>query len=332
VVSYLFGHLLLAAAWSLWTGWELVLHGGAILEVAMKLLVPVDFSPSSETVIAEIEARPWPAGTEALVLNVVDIMGTGSGVMDVGSILAMEREKSRQLVEAIAGRLSSAGVKATGDVIEAMPRTGISDYAKECAADFIILGSHGHSGLVRFLLGSVAKSVLRSASCSVEIVRAAPNNAGGHNAMRILLATDGSEYSRAAASSIASRPWLAGSQFKVVSFAEVPPFCLPPNASTDHDTTLDGLREDIIQAADDAVESAQSILKRRGLDSTGAATVGDPRTGILDDASKWGARLIVLGSHGSGGSQHMPPGGTAETVALHAHCSVEVIRGIEVES
>jgi Universal stress protein family len=42
---------------------------------------------------------------------------------------------------------------------------------------------------------------------------------------------------------------------------------------------------------------------------------GDPRSIILDSAQAWPADLIVLGSHGRRGS-----------VAVHAHCSVEVIR------
>src|SRR5262249_27669968 len=116
----------------------------------MKLLVAVDFSPSSETVIAEIEARPWPTGTEAIVLHVIDVMGLGSGVMDLGSILEEEREQARQLVDSIAARLSVTGIKAAGDLIDASPRDGIVAYAKESAADFIIIGSHGHSDLVRF--------------------------------------------------------------------------------------------------------------------------------------------------------------------------------------
>src|SRR5262249_60829053 len=122
----------------------------------MKLVIAVDFSPSSEEVIAEIESRPWPDGTEAIVLNVIDVMGLGSGVMDLGSVLEEEREHARQLVESIAGKLSSAGVKATGDVIDAIPRTAIPLYAKHCGADFIILGSHGHARLVRVLFGCAA--------------------------------------------------------------------------------------------------------------------------------------------------------------------------------
>jgi len=296
----------------------------------MKLLIAVDSSPSSETVIAEIEARPWAGGTEAIVLNIVDILGPGSGVMDVGSILEMERENAGQLVDAAARRLRSAGLNARGEVFDGVPRSAIPAYAREWGANFIIMGSHGHSGLVRFLLGSVAKSVLRNAPCSVEIVRARDDEAGSPRSradgLRVMLATDGSDYSQAAARTIAQRPWPAGSEFRVVSFAELPPFCLPPQAGPDQDGTLDGIREDTMERAERAVGSARAVLETVGLATTGAAVADDPRTGILDEATRCDADLIVLGSHGRAGAEGVTPGRTAETVALHAHCSVAVVR------
>jgi nucleotide-binding universal stress UspA family protein len=302
----------------------------------MKLLIAVDSSPSSETVIAVIEGRPWPGGTEAIVLNVVDIIGPGSGVMDVGSILEMERENAIQLVDTAAGRLGSAGLQATGEVIDGVPRSAIDAYAKEWGADFIIMGSHGHSDLVRFLLGSVAKSVLRSAPCSVEIVRPRADTVGPAkkpaDGLMVILATDGSEHSQAAARSIAERPWPAKSEFRVVSFAELPPFVQPPHQGPDQDSTLDAIREDIMERAEGAVESARALLEKAGLATTGAAVAGDPRTGILDEGTRWAADLIVLGSHGTARADGVAPGRTAETVALHAHCSVEIIRAIKMET
>jgi len=49
-------------------------------------------------------------------------------------------------------------------------------------------------------------------------------------------------------------------------------------------------------------------------------------TFILDVAKAWGVDLIVLGSHGRHGWDRLLMGSVAESVALHAHCSVEVIR------
>jgi nucleotide-binding universal stress UspA family protein len=57
-----------------------------------------------------------------------------------------------------------------------------------------------------------------------------------------------------------------------------------------------------------------------------AMPLGEPRAVILDTAKTWGANLIVLGSHGRRGMDRFLLGSVSEAVAIHAHCSVEVIR------
>jgi nucleotide-binding universal stress UspA family protein len=53
---------------------------------------------------------------------------------------------------------------------------------------------------------------------------------------------------------------------------------------------------------------------------------GDPRRVIVEEASKWAATMIVVGSHGRRGFNRVLMGSVSEFVAMHAHCSVEVIR------
>ena len=59
---------------------------------------------------------------------------------------------------------------------------------------------------------------------------------------------------------------------------------------------------------------------------------GDPRKVILDEAKDWGADLIVLGSHGYRSLERLMLGSVSESVATHAHCSVEVIREPKIKS
>jgi nucleotide-binding universal stress UspA family protein len=48
---------------------------------------------------------------------------------------------------------------------------------------------------------------------------------------------------------------------------------------------------------------------------------------ILEEAERWDADLIMLGSHGRHGIERLLIGSVSEAVALHAECSVEVVRG-----
>jgi len=59
--------------------------------------------------------------------------------------------------------LRNAGLKADSRVVENEIRTGILDAAEEWRGEVIVLGSHGEKGLRKFLLGSVAEYVARTA-------------------------------------------------------------------------------------------------------------------------------------------------------------------------
>jgi nucleotide-binding universal stress UspA family protein len=66
--------------------------------------------------------------------------------------------------------------------------------------------------------------------------------------------------------------------------------------------------------------------KAPGLEITTVIKNGHAKEVILDEAEKWGADLIVLGSHGYSGWQRFLLGSVSNAVATHAHCSVEIVR------
>jgi len=80
--------------------------------------------------------------------------------------------------------------------------------------------------------------------------------------------------------------------------------------------------------AGEVIAKARAVLGKLGIEHVEAADVvsGDPKTVILDEASEWKADLIALGSHGWHGVDRLIMGSVSESVAMHAHCSVEVIR------
>jgi nucleotide-binding universal stress UspA family protein len=62
------------------------------------------------------------------------------------------------------------------------------------------------------------------------------------------------------------------------------------------------------------------------LDITTEVLIGSPKRVIVEEAEKWGADLIVVGSHGYRSWERMLLGSVSQTVALHAECSVEIVR------
>ena len=91
--------------------------------------------------------------------------------------------------------------------------------ARKWPADLILIRAHNRTDFRNWMLGSVAKSVVESAPCSVEVVRAAgeEHSAARNRSMRILLATDGSDASLAAAQAVAETTWPEHTEVKVVS-------------------------------------------------------------------------------------------------------------------
>jgi nucleotide-binding universal stress UspA family protein len=286
----------------------------------MKVVLAVDFSVPSEVAVSEVMARPWPSGTSVHILHVVDLFALTNSVGYFDTFINKETDEASALGIAVAQRLQSRGLETNLKVIEGYPGTGIVDYAEQCGADLILVGSQGHSGIARLLLGSVAKMVLQNAHCSVEVVRATSRS----NGMKVLLATDGSDYSIAAAESVAERPWPDGSEFKIVSIVDlVIPANDPWYAAGE---VIDRLREENTKSSQEAVDAAQRILNDARLTSTPQVLMGSPKWRIVDEAKEWGANLVVLGSHGRRGMTRLLLGSVSEAVALHAHCSVEVIR------
>lgn len=166
----------------------------------------------------------------------------------------------------------------------------------------------------------------RFAPCSVEIVRAGLADESRRTAIKILLATDGSECSQVAVRSVAERSWPAGTEFRVVSVPELSAQVLQMISHN----AMDKLRGDAMKRAEDAEAAAEEILADAGLTESGtvAASAATPKELILQNAEEWGADLIVCGSHGRSGLSRFLLGSVSEAIASHAKCSVEIIRRI----
>lgn len=295
----------------------------------MKLLIATDLTPGSQKMIEVVSNRPWPASSEACVLHVVD---ESPFPLDA-DLLEMAREGAESAIKSIGERLGKSGLKVRTEVLLGHPRSAVPEYAKKWGADFLIVGSHGGSGLARFLLGSVAQHVLRTAPCSVEIVRASAQNTSlTGKGLKILLPTDGSKCSAAAIRSVANRPWPTGTCVKLISV--VSPFV--PVADTATGFFYAEQAVVAVEAVEKAARSraAEAIAEGREILSESAFArierseplMGSPKAVILDAAAEWGADMIVVGSHGWRGVDRLMMGSVSESVALHARCSVEVIR------
>jgi nucleotide-binding universal stress UspA family protein len=293
----------------------------------MKVLIAIDNSSSSKTVLQAALTRAWPGDAIFCVLHVVNLQRFER----LPALIEDAVREGERLAQEGATRISSAGYEAFPKASPGHPRSDISCFAKEWGADLILVGSHGHSAIGRFLLGSVAQGVLRTAPCSVEIVRGA--SVSPSSPMKVVLATDGSDFSLGAAQAVAAQPWPPGSVFKVLSVEELVVVGNQMEAASLSAvypaTLLEELTTQARERARSAVAAAKDVLSGAGLtlDAGDSMPLGDPRSVILETAKDWGADLIVVGSHGRRGLDRFLLGSVSEAVAIHATCSVQVVRG-----
>jgi nucleotide-binding universal stress UspA family protein len=143
--------------------------------------------------------------------------------------------------------------------------------------------------------------------------------------MKILVATDGSPSSTAAVDAVATRPWPPGTEVEVLTVIHTAvPFILDP-AYVIAFIYMDQMEKARKQAPVIA-ENAAARLRQAGLSTTTVVLEGAPKHLIVEEAERWGADLIVLGTHGHGPAGRFLLGSVAHAVVLHAPCSVEVVR------
>ncbi|HUK20349.1 MAG TPA: universal stress protein [Gemmatimonadales bacterium] len=147
----------------------------------MKVLLAIDESEPSEAATRAVLARG--PGTEVRILHVVEpagilipslLSGAEMGMWKPAELDALREARLRKadaLVRRAADTLKKGGLEVVAAVEEGDPRALILDIAADWHPDVIVVGSHGRTGLDRFLLGSVSEAVARHAPCSVEIAR-----------------------------------------------------------------------------------------------------------------------------------------------------------------
>jgi nucleotide-binding universal stress UspA family protein len=143
----------------------------------MRIILAIDDSEFSADAIDEVRARPWPSDTTVRVLSAVEPITPPVMEPYYDASVTLERirqeltSRSEELAARAADSLRKSGLKAETVVRPGDPRSVIVDEATEWSADLIVVGSHGYTGIKRFLLGSVAHSVVSHAPCSVHVVR-----------------------------------------------------------------------------------------------------------------------------------------------------------------
>ena len=149
--------------------------------------------------------------------------------------------------------------------------------------------------------------------------------------MKILLAIDDSEFSKAALDTVINQVRPADTDVQVLNVVEslrlAPPYVgsgIGPSVPAD----FAGLIEEWVDKAEGLVAQGARALEAAGFRVATSVKEGDAKTEILKFAEAWQPDLIVVGSHGRTGFERFLLGTVSEAVARHAKCSVQIVRPV----
>jgi len=135
------------------------------------VLVPTDESRGATAAVSPAVDIAGTYGATLHSLSVVDTRSLGIDVRSTSIADELERE-ARNAVDAVEERANSASVPKTETVVDyGLPSDFIRTYAETNDIDLVVMGTHGRSGISRYLLGSVAEHLVRTSPVPVMTVR-----------------------------------------------------------------------------------------------------------------------------------------------------------------
>lgn len=138
------------------------------------ILVPTDFSQSSDYAFRLAHALARDYGAKLVVLHAY-IPPSPVALAEMDPMIGPPDDYRKMLEQKLLQvTVPQKDVVLEHRLVEGFPTEVVIETAREVAADLIVMGTHGRTGLGRLLLGSVAEHVLRQAPCPVVTAKAPP--------------------------------------------------------------------------------------------------------------------------------------------------------------
>ncbi len=149
-----------------------------------KVLVPLDGSAYSESILEHLEMMAASCGSpEIILLTVIEPYSPESYIVPE-NILEEAHKKAvaqgRKHLEDLSSALSRKGIAASVEVLEGEPAETILEYARKSAVNLIMLSTHGRTGVTRWALGSNTDRVIRRSPIPILVV-SPPGIRSGNN-------------------------------------------------------------------------------------------------------------------------------------------------------
>jgi nucleotide-binding universal stress UspA family protein len=293
-----------------------------------KILVPLDGSALSERALPPALALAQQPGTEVILARVPAGKDRSAGEDRPAADDAQSRTDAQAYLDAL--RLRShqqPDLKLRTRLMNGDVASAIVDTAAAEAADLIVMSTHGHSGVTRWLLGSVTEKVLRSAPCPVLAVHAPAHAVGAPRPIQhIAITLDGSELSERA---LAPGVELAQRLHADVTLLRCVPRAAINGALDESERGLGRrLQQDLIDEAAAYLTARSAGAAQSGVVIKTEVRVGPAADNIYEFVEAYNTDLIVMATHGRTGVQRWVYGSVTEKVLHSVNTSLLVFRSV----
>ena len=276
-----------------------------------KLLVAVDGSASSLHALEE-SFRLSKEGT--VVVAVAPPFTVDLKIGAEGEIQKLLKEPCETALAKASEIAKAADAQIISICAMGLPHERIVDLSESEGCDLIVMGAKGMLSLEKTLMGDSTAKVI---GYSVKDVLVVPEKTTlGFN--RILVATDGSEYSRRAMVGAVEFAEAHDTELDVVAIVEISPeiYSIAPQVV-----------EEKVKKTEEYIGGIQKLAEAHGIKSRGfVRDSAEPYNVITEIAQKEQIGLILVGSHGRTGLKRFLMGSTAERVIAQAPCPVLVVK------
>ena len=252
------------------------------------ILIPTDGSDVATTAARYGLALAERFDATVHVLSVVDPdRFVTDAVGDVDDLISRQRARLHDRARSVVDRIAAeSAVAVETHVVEGRPSAALASAIDDYDADLVAMGTHGRSGVDRYLLGSLAERTLRTAHVPVLAVRTPVDDATHPSIDDVLAATDGSDGAERAGEHAVAVAAATGARLHALTVGD----------------------------DDDPARRLAARAREAGVDVTVAVRMGAPHEEILGYVDGAAVDLVTLGSHGRTGVERVLLWSVAERV------------------
>jgi nucleotide-binding universal stress UspA family protein len=275
------------------------------------ILVPLDGSDTAEAALAYVALLPSER---------VRLLAVESDQVDLTAVCTAAQD-CRSYLETVAAPLREQGRDVDTLVAFGNPAEQILTLA--ASADLVVMGSHGHGGVKRFVLGGIADEVARHAPVPVMVVRGGSTSPPAVQLTRIVVPLDGSDLAEQAVPVAAALAADLGVPMHLMRVLDTDALRATVQAGIHAAAAYLRSQEEIQRYAEEYLAEQAQELRNRDLTATAEVLTGSPAVTLLDAIRP--VDLVVMTTHGRGGVRRMLLGSVADKLVRAAAAPVLLV-------